>query len=173
MKFVDRIKYAQDFFRFAYRIGLPLGHGLRLELPTPPGLVVFGKHRLAPEDFDISDDATRLCGVLLELLAYRLLAMELDSALEQKYNYKDRFSHPDPFVRNSSIVVHQIRNSVAHDILDPVWKIDRRIRDKKFLIPDFLEFDTTGLNGKPLGLIDFGGPIALFRLSEKWVPLLS
>jgi hypothetical protein len=76
-------------------------------------------------------------------------------------------------VRNASIVVWMIRNAVAHNILDPVWKIDdATIQNQKFIILDIIEFDTTGLNGKHLKRLDFGGPIALFRLSEQLLPLL-
>jgi hypothetical protein len=46
--------------------------------------VVFGKHSLSDKDLEMAADAFELCGTLLERLAYRLLAMELNSALEKK-----------------------------------------------------------------------------------------
>jgi hypothetical protein len=53
---------------------------------------------------------------LLERLAYRLLAMELNSALEKKFgNWKTRRAHKDALIRNSSVVIWLIRNAVAHD----------------------------------------------------------
>jgi len=101
--------------------------------------------------------------------------MELNSALEVKYgSWKERRNHSDDLIRNSSVVVWMIRNAVAHDILEPVWKIDdATLQNKQFPVADVFVFDTTGLNGQLLKRFDFGGPIALFRLSEKLLPLMS
>lgn len=167
-----RITLAQDFFRFAYRIGLPVSCGLNIDVP-PTAIAIFGKYALSANDLELSHEAFGLCGTLLERLAYRLLAMELNSALERKFG-KDRRNHKDDFIRNSSTVVWLIRNSVAHNILDPVWNIDDpMLQNQTFCIADVLTFDTTGLNGNSLKRLDFGGPIALFRLSEKLLPILS
>lgn len=170
-----RISFAQDFFRFAYRIGSPISYGLKVEVPASPAVVIFGKHSLSVSDLEMSDDNFALCGTLLERLAYRLLAMELNSALEKKFgDWRTRRSHKDDLIRNASTVVWVIRNAVAHDILDPMWKIDDpTLQNQNYQIADVLVFDTTGLNGKSLKRFDFGGPIALFRLSEKLLPLLS
>jgi hypothetical protein len=170
-----RISFAQDFFRFAYRIGSPISFGLKFEVPDPPQITIFGKHSLSAEDLEMSDDAFGLCGTLLERLAYRLLAMELNSALEKKFGkWETRSSHSDDLIRNSSIVIWHIRNCVAHNILDPVWNIkDSKLQNQRISVADVLVFDTTGLDGKPLNRFDFGGPIALFRLSERLLPLLS
>lgn len=171
-----RIAFAQDFFRFAYRIGTPISYGLKLDIPTPPAGIIFGRHLFSAQDLEISDDNFALCGTLLERLAYRLLAIELNSALENKFG-PNRGAHKDDFVRNSCTVVRLIRNAVAHDILEPVWEIPPSLKYTVFLIDGVLEFDTngpdgTGLDGKLLKRLDFGGPIALFRLSEKLIPLL-
>ena len=67
-----------------------------------------------------------------------------------------------------------IRNAVAHDILEPVRMIDDpTLQRKQFSVADVFVFDATGLSGDLLNRFDFGGPIALFRLSEKLLPLLS
>lgn len=115
------------------------------------------------------------CAALCLRLAYRLLAMELNSALEKKFgNWKTRCVHKDELLRNSSIVVWLLRNSVAHNILDPVWSInDPVLQNRQSPITNILTFDTTGLNGQSLERFHFGGPIALFRLSETLLPLGS
>ena len=137
-----RISFAQDFFRFAYRIGSPISFGLKFEYPDPPDITVFGRHSLSAEDLEMSDDAFALCGTLLERLAYRLLAMELNTALESKYGgWKTRSNHSDDFVRNASIAVWLIRNSVAHNMLEPMWNIrDPNLRNKRIVISDVLVF---------------------------------
>lgn len=168
----ERVKCAQDFFRFAYLVGGPISFGMKVTLPKAPSVVVFGRHSLYAEDFELPEEAFGFCGTILEHLAYRLLAMELDSALMVQFKGGDRFGHINPFIRNASIVIRLIRNSVAHNVLEPVWKIDRRFRNKRFEIDELLIFDTTSLNGRRLNRLDFGGPIALFRLSEKLMPFL-
>jgi len=101
--------------------------------------------------------------------------MELNSALERKFGaWKVRCCHSDDLIRNASVIVWIIRNAVAHDILEPRWKIDNpALQNQRFVIADVLEFDTTGLNGKLVRRVDFGGPLALFRLSEKLLDLIS
>jgi hypothetical protein len=91
-----RISTGQNFFRFAYRIGSPISHGINVTVAVPPALVVFGEHSVSADELRISDDAFALCATLLERLAYRLLAMELNSALEAKFgNWDARRGHGD------------------------------------------------------------------------------
>lgn len=168
-----KIRFAQDFFRFAYLVGSPISFGLKVDIPEPPAIHIWGKHSLSPADLRLNPDDFALCGTVLERLAYRLLAMELDSALASALSRADRFDHSDPFVRNASAVVRLIRNTVAHNILEPVWKIDRKLQNRQFVIDGVLTFDTADLNGRPLKRLDFGGPIALFRLSERVVEYLQ
>lgn len=162
MSFASRVSLAQDFFRFAYRIGTPISHGIKVDFAAAPALVVFGEHALDAEDLQLSDDNFAFCGTLLERLAYRLLAMELNSALEAKFGrWERRCNHTDALIRNSSIVVWIIRNAVAHNVFDPAWKIDDpRWQNQVLSVPGVLAFDTTGLNGTTLKRSHFGGPIA-------------
>ena len=117
---LERIRFAQDFFRFAYLVGSSISFGLKVDLPAPPNIRVWGKHALTPEDLRLDPDNFALCGTVLERLAYRLLAMELDSALAGELHGKDRFNHKNEFVRDASTVVRLIRNTVAHNLLEPV-----------------------------------------------------
>ena len=174
MTSVDRVLWAQDFFRFAYLVGSPISYGL-VSLPDSPEHIVFGKHSLSPKDLEMPVESFEICGTLLERLAYRLLAMELNSALEKRFGtWQVRSGHSNELIRNASVVVWLIRNAVAHDILEPVWKIDDpALQNRQFIVADVLTFDTTGLSGNLLKRFDFGGPIALFRLSERLLPLLS
>ena len=174
MTSVERVLWAQDFFRFAYLVGSPISFGM-IEFPDAPEHVIFGKHSLTAKDFEMPKENFVLCGTLLERLAYRLLAMELNSALEKKYgSWQARRNHVDELIRNSSVVVWMIRNAVAQDILEPVWMIDDpTLQNKQFSAADVFVFDTTGLSGNLLNRFDFGEPIARFSLSEKLLPLLS
>jgi len=169
---LQRIRMAQDFFRFAHHVGTPISFGRRVEVP-PPGLLIWGRHSLSPDEIELDKETFAFCGTILERLAYRLLAMELDAALILAFRGEDRFNHMDAFIRNASTVIRLIRNAVAHNVLDPVWKIDRNLRNKQITIEGLLTFDTRDLHGKPLKRLDFGGPIALFRLSERIVAELE
>ena len=146
----------------------------RCSVAPLPDVWHFGIFKMHDKDFELSEDTFQLCGTLLERLAYRLLAMELNAALEQKFGtWIQRRNHPNEFIRNASIVVWMIRNAVAHGVIDPVWKIDDpTLQNQIFSIPGLMEFDTGGLNGRQLKRLDFGGPIALLKLSEQMLPLL-
>jgi hypothetical protein len=159
---LQRIKLAQDFFRFAYLVGSPISFGLKFDILEPPLIHSWGRHYLDRGELQLDPDNFALCGTVLERLAYRLLAMELDAALREALKGDDRLNHKDDFVRNASTVIRLIRNTVAHNVLEPVWKIDRKLQNRKFSIDEILTFDTAGLNGKLLKRLDFGGPIALF-----------
>ena len=169
---IERIRLAQDFFRFAYSIGTPISVGLILDLPIP-GPFAWGQHTLKPEEFNLEPKVMALCGTILDRLAYRLLAMELDSALTQAFSGKDRLNHEDSFIRNASVVLRLVRNAVAHNVFDPVWKIDRNLRNRRITIEGVLTFDSSDLHNQPLNRFDFGGPIALLRLSELIVAKLE
>ena len=80
---IDRVGLAQDFFRFAYRIGTPISYGMKFDFSFFPEVISFGKHNLVAKEFEMSEDVFEFCGTILERLAYRLLAMELNSALEK------------------------------------------------------------------------------------------
>lgn len=96
---IERVHLAQKFFRFAYQIGTPISFGLAVEY-SPSGLFVFGEHNLSVEDIGVDPRDFALCGTILDRLAYRLLAMELDSKLIQAFADEDRLNHSDPFIRD-------------------------------------------------------------------------
>lgn len=179
MTLVDRIRLAQDFFRFSYQIGTPISYGSYPAKLDTIAVVIFGEHHLTREELNISEDTFGLCGTLLERLAYRLLAIELDSALQAKFgDWNTRRHHCDKFIRDACVVIHLLRNAVAHDVLEPKWNIhDPALRDEEFEIPGILKFKTKDANGNVLDgqLVKrshFGGPIAIFRLSELLLPYL-
>jgi hypothetical protein len=84
----------------------------------------------------LNADNFAVCGTILERFAYRLLAMELDAALSQLTGDR-RFNHDEDLIKNASIVVRLIRNAVAHNILDPVWKNDRKLQNRKVTIDEY------------------------------------
>lgn len=83
LKIVERVSFAQDFFRFAYLVGNPISFGLKVGLPDSTEVIVFDRHSLTKQDLGAPKKKLEICGTLLERLAYRLLAMELNSALDE------------------------------------------------------------------------------------------
>jgi hypothetical protein len=91
----------------------------------------------------------------------------------EQFRGQDRFNHSNQFIRDASVVVRLIRNAVAHNILDPIWKIDRKLQGRKISLDGVLAFNTSELNKKPLNRSHFGDPIALLKLSEKTASLME
>jgi hypothetical protein len=53
------------------------------------------------------------------------------------------------------------------DQASAVELIDRRYRNKTFSVPRIAETNTRGLSGQPVKWQDYGGMLALFRLSQS------
>lgn len=65
-------------------------------------------------------------------------------------------------------IARMTRNAFSHHMLRPMWFIDEDCRDRKFAVGDVIELDTSGLNGQYLDWRDYGGHLAIWRLSQ-WV----
>jgi hypothetical protein len=50
--------------------------------------------------------------------------------------------------------------------MEPIWNVDAQCRDKIISVDNIISLDTAGLNGKKFDWQDYGGPLALLRLSE-------
>jgi hypothetical protein len=62
------VGFAQDFFRFVYRVGSPISYGIKINLPEVPEVRVFGKHSLAAAEYEMPEESFGLCGTILERL---------------------------------------------------------------------------------------------------------
>lgn len=78
----------------------------------------------------------------------------------------DRFRHPNPNIRCASWIARLIRNAFAHNPFAPVWKTYAECKNQTYNVNDVISLKTTGLNGKPVERLDYGGPLALLRLLD-------
>jgi hypothetical protein len=74
----------------------------------------------------------------------------------------------DSDVQAAYQIARLIRNAFAHAPFSPKWLIDAKYRNKVFVIPGVMAFDTKGFDGTEFDWRQYGGPLALFRLCQ-WV----
>jgi hypothetical protein len=70
------------------------------------------------------------------------------------------------YYRSASQIVRLIRNAFAHNPFAPVWRIPRECENQTYNVNNTIALKTSGLNGKPLERLNYGGPLALLCLLE-------
>lgn len=124
----------------------------------------FGMHIADHDELSLSPEAEeRASGALVHCATY-LLAVQLDSVLQEAIS--NRFNHSNSVISAAAWIARLIRNAFAHNPLYPVWKIDRKCRNKLIEIPGIIRLDTSGREGNCLKRMDYGGPLALLKLSS-------
>jgi len=131
-----------------------------------PSVYTYGQHTVDHSEFELSADQEDFASSALLHCATYLMAVQLDTALDTAVGTK-RFQHRDVSIQAASCIVRSIRNAFAHDPFNPVWDIRQPdCQDRVFEIADVIRLDTTGLSGKKVAWQHYGGPLALFRLSQ-------
>ena len=77
-------------------------------------------------------------------------------------------SLPDPISSEKDqcvSLIYQIRNAFAHDIAEPVWKIDKE-RYRRVYSFDGMLFDLHELNGAAFRYEHIGGPDRMLHIKE-------
>jgi len=120
----------------------------------------YGKHEVDWTEEGLNPEEGRLASSLLSIFAAQALVIQLKEFLAP---HRDDSS----FFEEWSIV-RALRNAFAHGPMNPVWKFSdpKEKAGTLFQIAGVLSLDTTNKDGKPVQIMDFGGPIALLRLSE-------
>ncbi|MHB1872564.1 MAG: hypothetical protein ACYCT1_17155 [Steroidobacteraceae bacterium] len=72
----------------------------------------------------------------------------------------------DSDVRGAFQIARLIRNAFAHGPLSPTWLVPKKLRGTRFEVGGIIALDTTGINGSAFDWRHYGGPLALFRLSQ-------
>ena len=125
---------------------------------------VFGKHSTEKGELKLSKNEEKVASQILEHIATYTMMVQLNKIMEIKY--PNRLQHSDINIRNASQIIRLIRNAFAHDPLEPVWQITQSCDNQIFQVGNIIKLDTTGLNGKKLKRMDYGGPLALLRLLQ-------
>jgi hypothetical protein len=124
----------------------------------------YGKHALSRDELALSMTDATLAADVLQRSTTLTLAVHIKSAFTQVIGPRERLD--DPAHRAAFEIARLIRNAYTHQPMDPHWSIDPPCRDQEYIVPAVIRFDTTGLDGKRFEWQDYGGPIALYRLSE-------
>jgi len=157
------LRAAELQFRLAVAVNFAAAsHNQPLDLPTT---WTYGKHSVANYEIALTPEGASFAATLLEHSAMYFMAMQIELALIAWTSGKPT-THSDPEVRASFQISRHIRNGFAHYPLQPVWEIRNTDDRQIYSVRDIITLDATDVHGKPFKWQDFGGPLALLRLSE-------
>ncbi|MDR3676235.1 MAG: hypothetical protein P4N24_12150 [Acidobacteriota bacterium] len=125
---------------------------------------IHGKHRVTYEEIALRPVQADYAAYFLRRSATFLMAVAMKDAIRATVNDPKNSNNPD--VRSAYQIARMIRNAFAHAPMLPTWSIDKDCRDRLFEIPNIIALNTKGLNGIPFDWRHYGGPLALFRLSQ-------
>jgi hypothetical protein len=159
---IDRLFVAELQFRLASAVRLAANAGRQpLDLPLTWS---HGKHVVRYEEVALREDQGQFAAVALQRSATFLMAVAIKDAIKAVEPHAK--SHADTSVVGAYQIARLIRNAFAHSPFEPVWSIDPDCQDREFSVPATISLNTQGLQGTPFDWRHYGGPLALFRLSQ-------
>jgi hypothetical protein len=129
-----------------------------------PQAYSYGKHTVSYEEFALTGPQEDFASAALLHSAIYTMAIQMDTALQECV--PDRFNHPDADLQSAAWIARLIRNAFAHDPFSPIWLTYPECDNRVFEVKGVIRLCTNGLNGKQVAREDYGGPLALLRLSE-------
>ncbi len=163
MRYRELLEYAQLQYKFALAVST------NIQFHKFPDLVyhdafAYGPHVFEKEELMLSKEQEQLAAILLVHSATYLCAVQADTVLQA--TIPDRFKHSDPNIRSASWIARLIRNAFAHNPFAPVWKTYSECENQTYAVENVISLKTSGLDGKPVQRLDYGGPLALLRLLD-------
>jgi len=156
------LKIAELQFRLA--VAVRIACTLKNQPLDAPTEWTHGKHRVLYEEIALSQDQADVAAGFLEQTATYLMAITIKEALEK--SFLDPKKHSDKNIVAAYRISKLIRNAFAHSPIRPVWKIGPAYKDKEFIVDGVITLNTKGLDRKTFDWQDYGGLLALFRLSK-------
>ena len=123
-----------------------------------------GGHTANEKDLKLTKKEENLSVALLHRVATYILVLQIDTVLQHKF--QDRFNHKDSNIRSASWIARLIRNAFSHNPFYPQWEFYSECMNKQYGVGEIISLNTSGLNGKPVDRMHYGGPLALLQLSE-------
>lgn len=124
-----------------------------------------GNHVFEYKDLFLTPEDEKIASATLEHSTTYIIAIQLDRFL-MKY-LPNRFKNSDNELRTAALIVRQLRNAFAHDPFNPIWRFGQpEAQNVNLKIEGVISLDTRNIEGKRLKRMDYGGPLALLRLSE-------
>jgi hypothetical protein len=157
----ELLSYAQVLFKMAFAMHTP-NPSERFQYPKA---FSWGRHVADEKELILTADEEELAIALLHHAATYLLAIQIDTCME--ICRKNRFDDKDKNIRDAACIARLIRNAFAHNPFMPQWRIGmHQCKERQLSVSDIIELNTCNLNGKAVTRNDYGGPLALLRLSE-------
>jgi hypothetical protein len=149
-------------FRLASAVRIAATEGEQpKELPT---VWSHGNHTVKGEEIELTYEECEIAASYLYKSAIFLMSNQIRNALIDLFpNPKN---HTDENIRNSYQISRTIRNAFSHNPLYPIWSIDKDCSNKVYEVNSIIRFDTTNLNGKKFEWQHYGGPLAIYKLSN-------
>jgi len=156
------LKAAELQFRLASAVRLATTTKRQpLDLPL---VWTHGKHKVEYDEIALTPEEADYAACSLHRAAIYLMAAQIrEAVISAVPNAKE---HSDQEVQSVYQISRLIRNAFAHHPLYPTWSIDDDCRDRTVTVGDIIRLDTTSLHNKRLDWRDYGGPLALLRLSQ-------
>lgn len=159
---VRLLKSAELQFRLASAVRLATSTKRQpLDLPK---IWSHGKHIIEYEEIALTPEEADYAACGLHRAATYLMAAQIREAIASVVY--DAKNHHDSDVQSAYQIARLVRNAFAHHPLCPTWSIDHDCRDCIFVVRDIITLNTTHLHNKRLDWRDYGGPLALLRLSQ-------
>jgi hypothetical protein len=156
------LKTAELQFRFAYSAFAASASGL--QLLHLPSIWTYGKHTVYKKEIDLTLHEMHYASQHLYDCATYLMAVQIRQAFKELV--PNARGHTNSDVRSAYQISRLIRNSFTHNPFHPVWYIDDDCKNQIFIVSNIVDLDTTELNGKPFSWQDYGGLLAILKLSE-------
>lgn len=123
-----------------------------------------GQHKVQYHEIALSPEEAVKAASYMKQMATYLMAVQILNAIRNIYpNPKN---HTNPYIVSTYQITRMIRNAFAHQPFHPVWSIDDDCKNKIFEIKGIIKFDTHNIDQNPFDWRHYGGPLALFRLSQ-------
>ena len=159
---VLELKLVELQFRLAVTVRLAISLGTQpLEVPTEYS---HGKHTVTYEEIVLTKDQADIASDYLKRTATYLMSLTIKNALKQTFD--DPKNHKNKNVVAAYQISRLIRNAFAHSPIKPVWHIDKDCKEKTFTIKDVISLNTKELDKTSFNWQNYGGLLALFRLSK-------
>lgn len=153
---------AEVQFRLASAVRLATSLGEQpLDLPME---WTHGKHTVRYDEIALRPDQAEVAAQHLQRSATFLMATTIRGAILAAVG--DAKNDADPNIRDAYQIARMIRNAFTHDPVNPIWSIDADCRDRVLEVANIVRLDTREINGTALKWTDYGGPLAILRLSQ-------
>jgi hypothetical protein len=158
---IKYLRWAELQFLLAHKVNTLTVNSLMLDQPIGWS---YGKHWLDRTEMTLSFDDAALASSVLHHSAAFLLAVHIVTAFKESIE-KPREAH-QPEWKAAFEIARLIRNAYTHSPACPRWSVDPDCSNTTYEVDSVIKLCTSDLQGKELEWTDYGGPIALYRLSE-------